>query len=75
MVIIAIEIFYPKGFGRIRMRKIEDASSSSLIPFICDSIEPGSIVHTDGWPGHNAITDHGYMHIKKISLIAEIQLM
>lgn len=39
------------------MRRIEYASGSSLAPFVCDSIEPGSIVHTDGW--------HGYTHIKK----------
>ncbi len=65
IVVIAIEIFFPKGFGRVRMRRIEDASGSSLAPFVCDSIEPGSIVHTDGWRGYNSLTKHGYTHIKK----------
>lgn len=37
-----------RNIGRIRMRRIPDASAASLMPFVCDSIEPGSIVHTDG---------------------------
>ena len=40
-----------RGIGRIRLRHIPDASSSSLLPFVKDSIEPGSTVHTDGWLG------------------------
>ena len=65
IVAIAVEVSSPKGFGRVRMRRIEDASNSSLIPFICDSIEPGSIVYTDGWRGYNGLAEHGYSHIKK----------
>jgi hypothetical protein len=40
-----------RGIGRIRLRHIPDASAARLIPFIEDSIEPGSTVHTDGWSG------------------------
>ena len=40
------------GIGRIRLRHIPDASSSSLLAFVQDSIEPGSTVHTDGWLGY-----------------------
>ncbi len=39
------------GIGRIRMRCIADASAPSLIALIEDAIEPGSVVHTDGWVG------------------------
>jgi hypothetical protein len=39
------------GIGRIRMRRIPDASAESLLPFIQVAIEPGSTVHTDGWLG------------------------
>ncbi len=64
IVVIAIEVHEPKGFGRVRMRRVPDASGASLIPFVCDNIEPGSVVLTDAWPGYNSITKHGYTHIK-----------
>ena len=41
-----------RGIGRIRLRHVPDASSSSLLAFVQDSIEPGSTVHTDGWLGY-----------------------
>jgi transposase-like protein len=48
IVVIAVEIKEPKGFGRVRMRHISDASSASLLPFICDEVALNTIVHTDG---------------------------
>lgn len=60
IVVIAVEIKQPKGFGRVRMRHIPDSSGDSLVPFICDMIAPGSVVRTDGWKGYNSVTDHGY---------------
>lgn len=36
------------GIGRIRMKRIVDASAQSLHPFIENSITTGSTVHTDG---------------------------
>jgi len=52
-----------KRIGRIRMRRIQDASSKSLHPFIEDSIEAGSsTIHTDGWEGYSGIEMKGYMH-------------
>lgn len=33
------------GIGRIRMRRIPDASAGSLMPFIEESMESGSVVH------------------------------
>ena len=51
-----------KKIGRIRMRRITDASGKSLLPFISDVIEPGSLVHTDGWPAYGGISEVGYRH-------------
>ncbi len=51
-----------KGIGRIRMKRIPDASSRSLHPFIEESIEPKSIIHTDGWEGYSGIETKGYLH-------------
>ncbi len=50
------------GIGRIRMRRIPDASAESLMPFIEDSVEPGSLVHTDGWLGYQPLKGRGYRH-------------
>jgi transposase-like protein len=51
-----------RGIGRIRMRRIADASSQSLIPFVRESIEPGSTLHTDGWPAYTGLESRGYHH-------------
>jgi transposase-like protein len=50
------------GIGRIRMRRIVDASAQTLEPFLLDSIAPGSAVHTDGWLGYKGVTARGYVH-------------
>lgn len=60
IVVIAIEIMDPKGFGRVRMRHIPDASGESLMPFVCDAVVPSSVVHTDGWSGYNGLSEHGF---------------
>lgn len=50
------------GIGRIRMRRVPDASSSSLVPFLQASVEPGSMVHTDGWKGYLPLGSKGFIH-------------
>jgi transposase-like protein len=59
---IAIEVLFPKGFGRVRLRRIRDVSGDSLVPFVCDAVEPGTVVRTDGWSGYNDLPEHGYRH-------------
>ncbi len=51
-----------RGVGRIRLRQIADASAESLIPFVQDSVEPGSVIHTDGWLGYEPLDKKGYRH-------------
>ena len=51
-----------RGIGRIRLRRVPDASSQSLHPFIEESVRPGAVVHTDGWKGYNDIAKKGYTH-------------
>ena len=62
IVVIALEIHFPKGFGRVRLRRVPDASGSSLVPFVCDVVESGSKVLTDGWSGYNQLSSCGYSH-------------
>jgi hypothetical protein len=33
IVVIAIEVLSPKGFGRVRLQRVDDVSGASLIPF------------------------------------------
>jgi len=58
-VAIAAQVDGP-GTGRIRMRVVKDCSAASLHPFIQDSIEPGSVIHTDGWQGYSGLEQKGY---------------
>jgi len=48
--------------GRIRMKVIPDASSSSIETFLEECVEKGSLVITDGWLGYNNIERLGYKH-------------
>ena len=66
IVVIAVEVFRPKGFGRIRMCRIPDVSGDSLVPFICDTAEPGTEILTDGWGGYNSLSKHSYMHSRTV---------
>ena len=50
------------GIGRIRLAPIPDASGSSLVCFVEQSVEPGSVVHTDGWEGYRGLTAKSYQH-------------
>lgn len=61
LIVIAAQEDGP-GIGRIRMRRIPDASANSLVPFVEDAITPGSIVHTDGWLGYSPVKGRGYVH-------------
>lgn len=65
IVVIAVEMKQPKGFGRIRMRHIPDASASSLETFVREMVSPKSIVCTDGWRGYNGLSN-GYTHRRTI---------
>ena len=41
------------GIGRIRMRHIVDASAS-LMPFVQDSVAPGSVIHSHSFASNKA---------------------
>jgi transposase-like protein len=51
-----------RGIGRIRMGRIVDASRMALHGFIRESIEPGSVVHTDGLSAYRGLEAIGYEH-------------
>ena len=51
-----------RRLGRIRLQRLPNASGPSLLRFVQDAIEPGSVVHTDGWLGYDPLRRHGYKH-------------
>lgn len=66
VVVIAVELEEPKGFGRIRMRHIPEASGANLKTFISDVVADKSIVCTDGWTGYSGLSGCGYEHRKTV---------
>ncbi len=61
LVAVAVEID-GKRLGRIRLRRVLDASGASLTAFVQDAIEARSHVHTDGWSGYDSLRRLGYRH-------------
>ena len=57
-----------RGIGRVRLRRIGDASAASLCAFVQDAVEIGSQVRTDGWVGYDGLAAMGYRH--NVSVIA-----
>lgn len=45
---MAVEMLKPKGFGRIRLRRIANDSGACVIPFMQEVVVPGAQVRTDG---------------------------
>jgi hypothetical protein len=66
IVVIAVEIKEPIGFGRVRMRHIQDASGANIQNFICFVVDKGATVRTDGWTGYSGLSKHEYTHERTV---------
>lgn len=62
LVLIAVED-KENHLGRIRLRRVPDASGESLIQAVKESVDLGSSVCTDDWNGYTRLTSEGYNHI------------
>jgi len=63
LVAAAVEIdLDDKGFGRAKLRQIEDASKETLTTFVQSTVAPGSSVLTDGWASYEGKTVAGMEH-------------
>lgn len=72
LIVIAVEILEPKGFGRIRLQRIPDDTAGSVLPFVQQGIKPGSTVHTDGSAAYRTLTELGYLHQRTVMLGADV---
>lgn len=61
LVFIAAQID-GKRIGRIRLRRIKDASAQSLKDAVQSTVESGSKVQTDAWTGYTPLKVLGYTH-------------
>lgn len=65
--IVAIAAEYDENrIGRIRLRQLPDTSGNSVIRFIRECVDPGSLIVTDGWSAYKQLPEHGYPHEVKI---------
>ena len=72
LVVLAVEMLQPKGFGRIRLRRIENDSDACVVPFVQESIEPGAQVRTDGSAAYRSLSKLGYDHQRTVMLGSEV---
>jgi len=66
IVVIAVEVHSPKGFGRECLRQVPGVSGPSLVGFIRDLVAPGATVITNGWQGYHGLSEHGYIHERRV---------
>jgi ISXO2-like transposase domain len=72
LVALAVEPLQPKGFGRIRLRRIENDSDECFAPFVQACTEPGAQVRTDGSAAYRSLSELGYDHQRPVMLGSEV---
>ena len=72
LIVMAVEILEPKGFGRIRLRRILKDSAPYVIPFVQDVIESGAQVRTDGSAAYRSLDELGYSHQRTVMLGSDV---
>ena len=67
LVAVAAEI-REAAVGRIRLQRVRDSSADSLVGFVQQAVEPGSVVVTDGLPSYVGLPAAGYLHRPRVIL-------
>jgi transposase-like protein len=67
-VAVAVEMLQPKGFGRVRLRRILGPTIDALMPFVREHIAPSATVRTDGSPIYAPLQDAGFDHDPHVML-------
>jgi len=65
VVLVAVELRDPRGFGRVRLRHVPDASKQSVLPFVRHVVAQGAEVITDGWASYGDLSTEGFFHTKR----------
>lgn len=72
LVVMAVEIKEPKGFGRIRIQQIENGNAENLMSFIRGSVDPDACIHSDGSGAYLKLKEEGYGHRRTVHLGSNI---
>jgi transposase-like protein len=51
-----------EGSGRLRLKVLPDAGQKTLTSWVEASVDPGAIIHTDGWTGYGKLASAGFDH-------------
>ena len=72
VVVVMVEIKEGK-IGRIRLKRVPDASGYNLESAIKENVEHGSIIQTDDWEGYRGLSKLGYVHniIRKDAVVGD----
>jgi transposase-like protein len=70
IVAIAVELVDSHA-ARIRLRRVLDVQKPTLTEFVCDVVEPGSVVRTDGAPCYGPLKKKGFDHQVSVMLGAK----
>ncbi len=62
-LVVAVVQSEGNRIGRIRLRRIPNASASEREKRVAQEVEPGSPVLTDGWSGFGGLDALGYKHV------------
>ena len=69
---VTVEMLQPKGFGRIRLQRIDNDSDTCVVPFVQASIVPGPQVKTDGLAAYRSLSSLGDEHERIVVLGSEV---
>lgn len=72
LVVLAVEMLQPKGFGRIRLRRLPRESAPYVIAFVQEVIESGAQVRTDGSAAYRSLGELGYDHQRTVMLGSDV---
>jgi transposase-like protein len=68
VVLVAVELLEPKGFGRVRLRHVSAATKDNVRQFIIDVVQPGSVIYSDGSSLYNCAKENGFSHHRTVHL-------
>ena len=71
IVVVAVEVHQPKGFGRVRLGRVDRKDREHVMPFVLGTIKPGSRVITDGSWAYRSLAQNGYHRQTSILSVSE----
>lgn len=73
-VVIAVELVHPRGFGRVRMARIDSFNrKADIFAFAKQSIAPGTVVYTDGDRLYNDLAQQVVVTHERLIVVSSTQ--